>query len=735
MAGVAEKQEIVTDDAIITITSDDPEAVRVDPATGNTEVEQDDGGVVVQFTGLDAVKAAEETSENFYRNLCDEIGEGHLGTIAELLIEQIEADDVSRSQAVQDRAKAMDLLGIKLEAPRSGADSAGGDGATATVTNPLLLENVLHGWATAVGELLPAEGPAKFTNETDETESEGDDQLAEALERDLNFYLTTIAPEWAPDTSQMLLWGPYLGGAGFKKVYVCPLRRRPVSDAIDMKDLIVSDTTKDLGACERITHQSPVRPSVMKRLMLKKFYRDVVLPQPSAPQPNAVDEKTASIQGTQSSANQQRRPEDQPYTIWESQCELDLDAFAPKEFKGKGIPLPYVVTIDKDSRTVLAIRRDWKPDDEDAARKRMYVKYPYVPGPGFYGTGLANILGNATAAMTAAWRISLDTAMFANFPGGLISKIGNRQLSSVLRPAAGEFVPVETGGGPIQEAIMALPYKDVTAGMMSLMDKILAQAKSVGTAADVPVGEGVQNVPVGTMLAHVEQATKIQSAAHKGMCRAMGEELGLLTDLFREDPESFWRGNKRYRSFWSQEKLFMALDRYNLVPKADPNVPSHVHRLMKATVVAQLCDSPSFGPLMDKRAALTRILSSAKIDAGGLMLPPPAPDAPPPPPTPEELTAQAKLKDANTKEKKADADIASEGADNQLKRDQMEFGLKKEGAELARAMVVHTSDDAHQERKHALDETKVAIQAGKAQADATIGLLKATKPDKPKGVS
>src|SRR5262249_46663406 len=159
------------------------------------------------------------------------------------------------------------------------------------------------------------------------------------------------------------LWGTYFGGSGFKKVYRCPLRRRPVSDSVDAKDLIVSDTTKDLRSCARITHQIPMRPSVMKRMILAEAYRDVNLPQPEV-QPTPVDEAIADIQGTQSRPD---RPEDQPYTIWESQCELVLDRFAPSKFKG--IPLPYLVTIDKESKDVLAIRRDWNEDDEECNRK------------------------------------------------------------------------------------------------------------------------------------------------------------------------------------------------------------------------------------------------------------------------------------------------------------------------------------------------------------------------------
>ena len=399
--------------------------------------------------------------------------------------------------------------------------------------------------------------------------------MAEYFERDLNYYFTTTASEYYPDTSHMLLWGVYFGGSGFKKGYRCPMRRRPVSESVDAKDLIVSDTTKDLRSCARITHQIPMRPSVMKRMILLGAYRQMPMTQQPVAQPNAVEQKIAGIQGSDPNA---QRTEDNPYVLWESQCELDLPEYAPGKFKDQGIPLPYLVTLDKESRTVLAIRRDWREDDDECERKRMYIKYPYVPGPGFYGTGLLNILGNASAAMTAAWRETLDAGMFANFPSGLIAKGASRQNTSDMRLAAGTLQPVETGGQDIRTTVMPLPYKDVTPGILALMEKITSQCQQLGGSPDVPTAEGVQNVPVGTMLAAIEQATKVMSAAHRGMHQAQAEEIQLIVDLFRENPEDFWRGNKICKGFWDEQKFLQALESCNLNPRSDPNTPSHIHR-------------------------------------------------------------------------------------------------------------------------------------------------------------
>jgi hypothetical protein len=683
------------------VVDDDTETVRVDPTTGTVERDQPDGSVLVQ---LDAKRpsVAKDGEDEFYRNLVDDIDPMRLGLIANDLMDAINADDRSRSEYLAILARGLDLLGTSLEEPKAtvGDSSAAVDGMS-TVTNPLLLEALLKGWANAQAELLPASGPVKISNDGEETAAE--DEMAEALERDFNHYLTKTAPEYYPDTSHMLLWGTYFGGSGFKKVYRCPLRRRPVSDSVPAKNLIVSDTTKDLRACERITHEIPMRPSVMKRMQMLGAYRRVGLTQPN-PQPNQVDTAIAGIQGTLPGPD---RPEDQPYTIWETQCELDLPEFAPKEFEGEGIPLPYLVTLDKDSREILAIRRDWKDDDENAERRRMYVKYPYVPGPGFYGTGLLNILGNSSAALTAAWREALDAGMFASFPAGLMAKLGARQNTSDYKLAPGTFQPIETNGLPIQQAVMGLPYRDVTPGLMSLIDKITAQAKEVGGAPDIPTGEGMQNVPVGTMLAMIEQATKIVSAAHKGMHQAQGEEFDLLIDLFRDDPEAFWRSNKEHKGYWNEELLRKALDNCRLVPVSDPNIPSHIHRLMKATALVQISTHAVIGPRLDGDEITRRVLAALREDPRGLQIQAPAQTGPAGDPA-KLIKAQADLKNADTKAAEAGIKAQTVGTDAHVQLAKAQSEERVAGLHLQSEQVIHASDA----RKDMLDHS---IAAGEQQ--------------------
>lgn len=748
---------------------DDTGEAHVDPETGDITVPQGDGGVVVH---LDAARPQKHGDEDpFYANLAMKLGADKLGVIANELYEAIEADDKSRQGSLEIYKKGLDLLGIQLSEPRAAVDTASGAEGMSSVVNPLLLEHTLKGWANAEAELLPAAGPVKVKDDGDETIDR--DQLAEAFERGMNHYLTVTAPEYYPDTSHMLLWGTHLRGSGFKKVYRCPLRRRPVSESVGAEDLIVSDTMKDLRSCARITHQIKMRPSVMKRMIRAKAYRDVTLTQPS-PTTNQVEEKIASIQKT---AAAQQRPEDQSYTIWETQCELDLPEFAPRDFKDEGIPLPYLVTMDKDSREILSIRRDWDEDDDQAQRIRMYVRYPYVPGPGFYGTGLLNILGNCSAAMTAAWRIALDCGMFANFPGGLVSKDATRQNSNIQRVGPGEYAPVETGGKPIEQVVMGLPYKDVSPGMLALMDKIKAQADAAGQAPAIPTGEGLANVPVGTMLAAVEQATKVMAAAFKGMHVAQSEEIQLLVDLFRMHPEDFWRNNKDQPDYWDEQKLMQAISDYNLVPVSDPNVPSHIHRVAKAVALSQIIALPGMAPKFDLDEAARRMLHAIKEDPRGLLIPPEAQQAmsASAPPDPKMIKAQADVKTAEARTMTAQADaqlaqgkLAQLPQEQSLEEEKLQTQREVAAADVTKEHIIHDGDmvkaahAAEMDRAdHALKTVQTAhdisqdhhqrgmdvaqhgLDVGQAQHDAALGVaqhaldvhevLHPPKPAKPQG--
>lgn len=459
------------------------------------------------------------------------------------------------------------------------------------------------------------------------------DELAEALETDMNHWLTAVATEYYPDTDRMLFWVG-CGGQGIKKVYNCPIRRRPVSESIDAEDLIVSNAETTLENCGRITHRIKMRPSVLKRMQLVGAYRDVDVTTNQMTLPDPVKEAKQEIQGI---TPQIQRPQDVDHEIYEVYCELDLLGFEHTE-KGKltGLQLPYVVTIHKDSRQVLAVRRNWRKDDKMCIAKEYFVDFPFVRALGFYGIGLIHILGNTASALTAAWRIQLDAGMFSSFPGFIYQKQFGRQLTNQFRIPPGGGVPIDTGGMRIQDAIMPVPYREPGTAFMNLTKDIQEVGQRVGGTAEIAVGEGKAEAPVGTTLALIEQATKTTDAVHKRLTSAQQKEFMLLKERFKEDPEAFWRHNKKTVYPWQREQFLEALENNNLVPVADPNNPTSMHRIAKAVVIKTLQGAAP--ELYDPIAVDTRIMRIAGIDPEGLFRPTPAP----PPPNPNLIAAQAK---------------------------------------------------------------------------------------------
>lgn len=621
---------------------------------GVAHIENPDGSIT--FDENPDLSGIEPDENDFYRNLANEIDDVDLSMYANELLTGIDLDIESRREWMTTRQTGIKLLGLKIEEPGSdlGASSAPLQGMS-TIRHPLLLEATIRFQATARGELLPASGPVKVRNDLPmppdtppgmppvppapdaPPEGQAMDDLGGALEKDFNHYLTVTAPEYIPDTDRMLFYVGF-GGDGFKKVYNCPLRRRPVSESVDAEDIIVSNAATDMKNSGRVTHKIKMRPSILRRMQILGAYRDVTLGPPNpAEQVTVVEREKAEIAGHKP---QPQQPKDADYTVYECYCELDIAKFAPEQFKGKGLPLPYVVTIEKNSRQVLAVTRNWDEDDEQALAKHFFVQYPFIRGLGFYGLGLIHILGNVTMALTAIWRIMLDNGMFANFPGFLFAKMAGRQNTNQIRVPPGGGFPVDVPPGmKISDAFMALPYKETGPSFTQLAAHIEEVGQRLGQTADLNIGEGKQDMPVGTTMALIEQATKIMDSVHKRLHAAQAEEFQLLKERFREDPEAFWRHNKkghRPARQWTAEQFKLALEQNELVPVADPNNPTSLHRIAKATIIDMLVTK--YPQDMDKRTSLKRIMRIADIDPEGLL----TQQTLPPPPDPRMAAVQAK---------------------------------------------------------------------------------------------
>ena len=649
------------------------DGVTIDPETGAAIIEMDDGGVVVDFdpapVGNDATGAKKHDA-----NLADYIEAGELSRIAEELLLGIQQDDTSRNDWLETRAQGIRLLGLKMENPKSGVDSSVALEGMSTVRHPLLLEAVLRFQANARGELLPASGPVKVSDKI--LEDGSNDTLAEALEGDLNYYLTTTASEYYPDTDRLLFYVGF-GGCGFKKVYNCPIRQRPVSESVDAKDLIVSDASTDLRNSRRVTHVITMRPSMLKRMQLAGAYRDVSLGVANPSLPNAVDQEIANTQGIDPQIAMQEA--DRDHTIYECYCELDIKGFEDKQ-KGSitGLALPYRVVIDKDSRQILEVRRNWREDDETKLAKICFVKYSYVPGLGFYDIGLVHILGNTTNALTAAWRELLDAGMFANFPGFIYSKLAGRQNTNEFRVPPGGGVGFDANGmDDIRKAIMPLPYKDIGPAFAQFVQNIAETGQRVGGTAEIGIGEGKQDAPVGTTLALLEQATKIEGAVHKRLHAAQAEEFQLLKECFRENPESFVRSVKGELT-WNAEEFVAALEDASIVPQADPNTPSHMHRLMKAQGLVQL--DKAYPGVLKSPEVVNRVLEMMGFDNAQELMAGPQP----PQPNPEAMAkmAELKLKSEDIQNKSAakaqELALKAKIADQDAAKDQAEIQAKQE---------------------------------------------------------
>lgn len=578
----------------IIVETDDLDAVQM--LDDSIEIDAETGDIIVD---LNPQSSEQEKSKNFDDNLAEFISGSESGRIVDMLLDGIDQDERDRSEWLDQRAMGIDLLGMKLERPSGmsgGAASAPLDGMS-RVRDPILLDAVLRSQANAYAELCPSAGPVKIVNYGDENTIT--DKMAEDLEKDLNYFFTQTASEYYPDTRNMLGMTVYASGM-FKKVYWHPLEERPISESVDGADLILPSNTVTLKKAIRITHAIDMDQTTMKRMQVMGVYRNVPLGIPT-PQPDTLKAKTAATAGM---AARSQRAEDQQYSVMEVYCRLDLEGYEHhKGGRPTGLPLPYRVVIDKDSRTLLELRRNWDEEDNEEGleqgsveAKIPFVAFPYITAgfAGIYGIGLLHIMGNVAMALTAMLREGIDAGMFANFPGGLIVKPATRQLTNEIRVAPGTLAPVDIGGlGDISKAIMPLPYKDITQGLIELMQMMREVGSKVGGSAEMPVGEGKADAPVGTTLAMIEQATKVEGSVHKSFHAAQAEEFRLFKELFKQDPSSIYKTNKR-PSLDAPDmvqriaKFKAALDNIDLVPASDPNVPSHIHRLAKAQTLKQL---------------------------------------------------------------------------------------------------------------------------------------------------
>ena len=530
------------------IEIEDPEAVRI--RTGDLEI--------------DIEKDYEE--EGFEDNLAEYIDDSELALIASELVEAYEDDVSARKDWVQTYVDGLDLLGMKLEERTEPWAGACG------VTHPLLTEALVKLQSETIMETFPAAGPVKTKIIGKETPEKKEASIR--VQEDMNYRLTEGMPEYRPE-QERLLWGLGLSGNAFKKVYFDPALNRETAIYVPAEDVVVPYGASSLQTAERVTHVMRKTENELKKLQVAGFYLDVDLGDPT----NSIEEvekKIAEKLGF-------RATTDDRYKILEMHVELDLPGFEDEN----GIALPYVVTIEKSTQTILAIRRNWKPDDKLKQKRNHFVHYGYIPGFGFYCFGLIHLVGAFAKSGTSILRQLVDAGTLSNLPGGLKAR-GMRIKGDDTPIAPGEFRDVDIPSGAVKDNIMMLPYKEPSAVLAQLMNQIIEDGRRFASAADMKVSDMSAQSPVGTTLAILERTLKVMSAVQARIHYAMHEEFRLLKDIVRDFAPEEYSYDPDVGSKSAKQSDY---DMCDVIPVSDPNAATMSQKVVQYQAVFQLAQT------------------------------------------------------------------------------------------------------------------------------------------------
>ena len=533
-----------------------PESVSVDTP---------DGGVIIDFDPNGDMGSSSDHNEN----LADLIEDNDLSKIASDLVGAFEADRDSRSDWENTYINGLDLLGLKNEDRSEPWDGACG------VFHPVLTEAVVRFQAQAIQEIFPAAGPVKTSVVGQITDEKS--QQASRVREYLNYLLTEKMTEYRSETEKMLFSLP-LAGSAFRKVYYDPNMGRPCSMFVPAEDFVVSYGASDLVTCERATHIMKRTSNEVRKLQVSGFYSDIDLPDPS---PDTGDIERKYNQLTGGSANYEF---DNRHTILEVQAEMDLIGFEDSEYgEPTGIALPYVVSIDKSSRKILSIRRNWYEDDPMKMKREHFVHYQYLPGIGFYGFGLIHMIGGLAKSATSILRQLVDAGTLSNLPGGLKSR-GLRIKGDDTPIMPGEFRDVDVPGGAIRDNITFLPYKEPSNVLYQLLGDIVTEGRRFASAGDVKAADMNAEAPVGTTLAILERSMKVMSAVQARLHASMKKELRILSGVVRDFGPSEYPYDVKNGELVSEDFD----NKVDIIPVSDPNAGTMAQRIMQYQAALQL---------------------------------------------------------------------------------------------------------------------------------------------------
>jgi len=536
----------------IEIEIEDPESVSI--AMGDIEID---------------LKPEKETADTFDANLAEYMDDGDLSGLANDLVSDFDKDIMDRRDWIKTYVDGLKLLGLNYEERTEPWQGACG------VFHPMLTESVVRFQSEAMMETFPAQGPVK-------TQIVGAinklrEEAAERVRDDMNYQLTDVMTEYRPEHEKML-WSLPLAGSAFKKIYFDPNKGRQVAVFIPAEDIVVPYGSSNIEDSERVTHVMRKTEQEVIRLQEAGFYADVELGEPGY-ELDDIEKQKAEETGMNAT-------QDDRFRILEMHVNLDLKGFehTDKKKRETGIALPYVVTIEKGTSTVLAIRRNWYEDDELHTKRQHFVHYQYIPGFGFYGYGLIHLIGGYAKSATMLIRQLVDAGTLSNLPGGLKSR-GLRIKGDDTPIQPGEFRDVDVPSGSIRDNILPLPYKEPSQVLMALFQQIVQEGRAFASSGDMNVSDMSNEAPVGTTLAILERTLKVVTAVQARLHYTMKQEFKLLKIIIADyTPEEY-----DYEPEDANRKAKKSdYDSTDVIPVSDPNAATMAQKIVTYQAVLQL---------------------------------------------------------------------------------------------------------------------------------------------------
>ena len=530
---------------------------------------EDPESVTIGIDGMPIleIEAGEEV-EDFSKNLAEDMDETELQSLASELVSDYEDDVASRKDWMQTYVDGLELLGLKIEERTEPWPGACG------VYHPLMTEALVKFQSETMMATFPAAGPVKTQIIGKETPQKK--EAAQRVQEDMNYQLMDVMREYRPEHERML-WGLGLAGNAFKKVYYDPSLERQVSIFVPAEDIVVPYGASNIESAERVTHVMRKTENELRKLQVAGFYRDVDLGEPN----NVLDEvekKIAEKLGF-------RATSDARYKLLEMQVNLDLKGYEhEEEGESTGIALPYVVTIEKGSNTILAIRRNWEPDDNTNQKRQHLVHYGYVPGFGFYYFGLIHLVGAFAKSGTSLIRQLVDAGTLSNLPGGFKTR-GMRIKGDDTPIAPGEFRDADVPSGVLKDNLMTLPYKEPSQVLLGLMNQIIEEGRRFANTADLQISDMSSQAPVGTTLAILERTLKVMSAVQARIHYSMKQELGLLKKIIADYTPDDYSYEPDEGSRKAKRGDYSNVD---VIPVSDPNASTMAQKIVQYQAVLQL---------------------------------------------------------------------------------------------------------------------------------------------------